>query len=154
MNITNTSLKEFLSTQKLLAIATVDEQNNPWLCNVYFGVDSEQNLYFVSANTNHTRHIEKNGAVAFTTSWFNPTDLGDRKAIQGKGICTKVTDWTEVLTGLKCMYKKFPDWSDTLTMEMMKNNLLETRLYKIKTNYMKFWNDSLYGEEGIEEFNS
>jgi len=82
------NLIDFLKKQKLVAIATIDHENKPWIANVYYSVDEDLNLFFVSPqDTNHSKHIQKNSEVAFTISWYNKDNLSDRKAVQGRGVC-------------------------------------------------------------------
>lgn len=59
-------LKEFLTENKLMQLATVGE-NGPWICNVYFVADEENNLYWTSArNRQHSKEILSNPKVAAT----------------------------------------------------------------------------------------
>lgn len=147
-------LYKFLTSQKLLTIATTDEQNLPWICNVYFSVDKEFNFFFFSKKTTkHGQHIERTPEVAFTTAWFNPEDDEDRKAIQAKGKCEVVKDPVLLLKLLKNHYEYFPDWRDqNKSLEDDVKELLNSRAYIIKPSYIKFWNDKLFGKKTIEEY--
>ena len=148
------NLIDFLKNQKLLAIATIDHENKPWIANVYYSVDGDLNLFFVSPqDTNHSKHIQNNSRVAFTISWYNKDNLSDRKAVQGRGVCRLLENPKEIVRFLTNHYKYFPSWKDEITYENMLQKIIESRPYIIKPTYMKFWNDELFGEEGTREFN-
>ena len=74
-------LKEFLSANKLMQLATVGE-NGPWICNVYFVADEEGNLYWTSARSRqHSKEIQSNQKVAATIVH----DLESKQAVQIAG---------------------------------------------------------------------
>jgi hypothetical protein len=85
-------------------------------------------------------------------SWYNKDDLGDRVAVQGKGICKQLENPKEIMGFLTNHYKYFPLWKDIITFENMFKKVIESRPFIIKPTYIKFWNDKLYGEEGVKEF--
>ena len=140
-----------MKNQKVLTIATHDK--DPWICNVYFSVDNHFNFFFISPpNTKHSFDIAKNPKVAFTTAWYDPKNLGDRKAIQGIGECTLITTSATVIKFLKNHYKYYPLWKEVITHKKMRDNVIQSRPYVIKPTYIKFWNDEIYGEEGVREW--
>jgi uncharacterized protein YhbP (UPF0306 family) len=152
MTRANKHLTTFISSQKLLTIATVDKNKLPCIYNAYYSSDNNLRLFFVSStDTNHGKHLQKQNHVAFSISWFNKDDLTDRKSIQGKGICTPVTDKQEILTFLSIHHKKYPFWRDILTCAYLTKKGSTSHLYSITPSYMKFWNDALFGEEQVEE---
>lgn len=147
-------LIDFAKTQKVLSISTIDENSKPWISNVYFSCDQECNLFFVGPTfTNRSQHIENNEEIAFTTVWYDQNDLTNRKAIQGKGICQRITEPSLIIKFLKNHAKYYPLWKDVITHENMVNKIIRSKPYIIKPTYLKFWNDELYGEEGTKEFN-
>ena len=146
-------LLKFLQSQRVLILSTVDGNGKPWVSNVYFSTNDKLNLFFVSPTfTEHAKHLEENSEVAFSTVWFNPDNLADRKGVQGRGICERIKNGKDIVSLLQNHYKYYPLWKDTVTHENMVNNIIQSRPYLIKPTYIKFWNDELYGEEGTEEF--
>lgn len=142
---------KFISKRYLLSIATVDEENNPWVCNVYFSQDEDLNIYFISPNdTNHSKHIKNNSKVAFTVNWYDENSLDNRKAIQAIGICKQI-GIKDLKHAIKCMIMKYPDWKDFLTFEKVTKDLIKSKVYKITPSYIKYWDDELFGEEGVRE---
>lgn len=57
-------IEDYLKEAKLMQLATsADEQ--PWVCSVWFAVDSDLNIYFFSSETRrHSGEINKNNKVA------------------------------------------------------------------------------------------
>lgn len=147
-------LVDFLKSKKLLVISTVDGKGNPWTCNVYFSVDKDLNLFFVSpTDTKHSQHIANHPKISFSIPWFDEKNLGNRKAVQGIGTCKKVTNASQILRLLKNHYKYYPLWKTVITYKAMREKLIESRPYVIAPTYMKYWDDELFGEEGVREFN-
>ena len=146
-------LLKFLKFCKLMVIATVDHESTPWVCNVYYSVTNDFKLFFVSPTDSlHSKHIAQNSRVAFSIPWYDENDLGNRKAVQGIGVCTRVTNWIEAARFLRNHYIYYPLWKKIITTAAMRKKLIESRPYIIKPEYMKFWNDELFGDEGIEEY--
>jgi uncharacterized protein YhbP (UPF0306 family) len=142
------NLKKFIQSQKLLILATAD--GKPWVCNLYFGADDELNIYFVSsADTRHGKHLAKNSSVAFSIVWFNADDLGDRKAVQGEGICEVLLDKTSVKSANKAYNKQLG--SERNPEEYIKKDATY-RVHKLTPSYMKYWDDELNGGEEVKEF--
>lgn len=147
------SLLSFLQSQKLLNIATVDEEGNPWLANVYYSITPSGKIFFVSdPRSNHGKHVAIHSQIAFGVTWIDEKDLWNRKAVQGKGTAELLTNLLELGTFLRNHYEYFPTWKEFLTEKGLAQHLLEVRPYIITPFYMKFWNDELYGEDGTKEF--
>lgn len=142
------SLRIFLEGQKVLTLATTDENNDPWVANVYYSLTKTNQLFFASSpDTNHSKHVFAKGTVAFSVSWFNPDNIGDRVAVQGKGICEKLTDPITAIKFLKTHYSFFPTWGEVLTNKQIREQILNARFYVITPTYIKFWNDTLFTGE-------
>ena len=95
--------------------------------------------------------ILKNPKIAFSIAWFDPKNNKNRKGVQGLGIC-KQANITETIVGIKLLYKKFPDLHDILTLEWIKTNAWNTKVWTIKPNYIKYFDDEIYGDDESEEF--
>ena len=143
---------KFIKNQKLMVIASRDEKD-VWVANVYFGVDEKATIYFISPkNTKHSQMILKNPKVAFSIAWFDPNNHKNRKAIQGLGVCRPAKNPTEIATGVKLLYKKFPDLRDILTVKWIMTNVWGSKIWVLKPTYMKYWDDEIYGDDETEEF--
>ena len=103
-------LQNFISGQKLLVLSTVDK-DQPWISNFYFSTDDNLNIYLVTGpETNHSKQIETNSKVAFSIPWFDENNLGNRKAVQGKGEMLRIVDDEEIKAALEVHLKKYPAW--------------------------------------------
>ncbi len=135
-----------------MTIATQGKKD-VWVANVYFGVDEKSTIYFISPkDTKHSKMILKNSNVAFSIAWFDPKNHKNRKSIQGLGVCKPTTNPKEIATGIKLLYKKFPDLRDILTVKWILTNAWGSKIWTLKPTYMKYWDDKIYGEDEFEEF--
>ncbi|MEJ0054007.1 MAG: pyridoxamine 5'-phosphate oxidase family protein [bacterium] len=146
------ALKKFLKSQRLLALA-VHGENGPWIANVYFGSDDVNRLYFISSDTNiHSLMILKDPRVAFSTAWFDPTNHGDRKGVQGKGVCRPAKNDEEIAVGVRLHNENFPEFKKKVTTDWIRTNAGGSTVWVVEPSYMKYWDDAVYGDDESEEF--
>lgn len=144
-------LLEILKKVKIVSLATLDERGNPWICNVHFGVDENMNLYIVSKkDSNHSKHIEDNGKIAFTIFTFNLQGKNDKASLQAKGSAKSLSNTDEISIGAKAIAEKFPNW--ILKPEELVGESNERRMYKITPTYIKHLDDILLGNDVKEYF--
>ena len=126
---------KFIKSQKLMVIASRDEKD-VWVANVYFGVDEKAILYFISPkNAKHSQMILKNQKVAFSIAWFDTSNHKNRKAIQGLGICRPAKNPTEIATGIKLLYKKFPTFA--IYLQLSDNDkCVGSKIWVLKPSYV------------------
>jgi uncharacterized protein YhbP (UPF0306 family) len=142
---------EFLQSQKVATIAAADERG-PWVANIYYAL-ADKTLYFVSPkNARHSEMILKNDKIAFAVSWFDTKNQTNRKGIQGSGLCHLVKNPKEIMIAVKSLNEAFPDLKDMITIDWLKTNAWEVRVWSIKPSYIKYYDDEVYGEEESEEF--
>ncbi|OGH66313.1 MAG: hypothetical protein A3B90_01280 [Candidatus Magasanikbacteria bacterium RIFCSPHIGHO2_02_FULL_41_13] len=145
-------LLKFLKTQKLLTIASRGAKDI-WIANVYFAADENGTLYFISPkDTKHSTMIRKNSKIAFSIAWFDPKNHKNRKAVQGLGTCRTAKTPLEIATGIKLLYKNFPDLRRILTVKWIMTNAWGTKVWVVKPSYIKYWDDEVYGDDESEEF--
>lgn len=146
------SLLKFLQDQNCVVIATIDEENNPWVTNMYYASDNDFNLiFFTPPHTKHSEHTLNNSNAAFGLNWYNKDNLKDRMGIQGIGIYERVEDPLLISRFINTYHTKYPSSKTTLTEESMLMNKIASRLYRVKPKYIKFWNDKLFGEGNSKE---
>lgn len=142
------NILKFLKRERLFTLAVLDGGNQPWMCNLYYGVDGNFNIYWVSLkNTKHSKQIYENKNVAFNIVWVNPNDLEDREAVQGTGIATEVKGIKETAIAIKSMINNIPEWTKWFKSKEFLESLTKAKIYKIKPSYIKYWNDRLLKEE-------
>lgn len=143
---------KFIKSQKLMTIASQDGKG-VWVANVYISIDEKATIYFISPeDTKHSQMILKNPNVSFSVAWFDPKNQKNRKAVQGLGVCRPAKNPAEIATGIKLLYKNFPDLRDILTVKWIMTNAWGSKVWVLKPTYMKYWDDEIYGDEESEEF--
>ncbi len=144
-------LLKFLESQRLLVLASADTE--PWISNIFYGIDKDFKLYFISnVEAKHSEQILKNPQVAFSVAWYNPKNHKDRKAVQAKGICRIAKNDQEIERGVNLHNKNFPEFLEKINVEWARQENNSSKVWVIEPTYIKFWNDELYGKDGIEEF--
>lgn len=145
----NEEILKFLKDKKLVTVATIDENGAPWIANLYFGIDDDLNMYFMSKRSaKHSQHIERDSKIAYTVAWYNLEDSEDRIAIQATGTCELVTDLKAMAIGAKCIFEKFADWN--INPKEALEKITTSGMYVIKPKYIKVWNDKLLGKKQEE----
>ena len=85
MNLHGLAL-EYFTTCKLMQLATISD-GNPWICNVYFVIDDDLNIYWTSAKgRQHSVEIMANPKVAVSIV----KDSERKQALQLTGLATIV----------------------------------------------------------------
>ena len=145
-------LLQFIQSQKLMALACHNGKDL-WIANLYIGVDEKGTIYFISPeDTKHGQMILKNPNIAFSIAWFDPKNHKNRKAVQGLGACRPAKNPAEIAAGIKLLYKNFPDLRDILTVKWIMTNAWGSKIWVLKPNYMKYWDDEIYGNNESKEF--
>jgi uncharacterized protein YhbP (UPF0306 family) len=136
---------DFIKNNGVMTLAAADTE--PWVCTLYYGTDENLNFYLVSdPDSVHGKMISKNPKVAFNI-YDSHTKITELKlGIQGKGICTIVTDLMEIGKGLLIWHKANPGIETKITLEEVKK-IRDTKIFKIEPYYLKFFNKDLYGKD-------
>ncbi len=142
----------WLKTQKVMVIASQDN-GEVWVANVYFGVDDDFKIYFISSESaKHSQQILKNPKIAFSIPWYDPTNHKNRKAVQGQGVCRVAANDEEIAKGVQLHNQNFPEFANRITVEWVNTNEYESHVWVIEPSYIKHWNDEAYGDDESEEF--
>lgn len=142
-------LLEFLKSERVLILATHDTE--PWVTNVFYGVNDDGRIYFISnKDTLHGKHILAGSNVAFSVVWFNEKDFKDRVGVQGKGVCKVAETDEEIKEGVRLHNELYPEFKAKITFRWAK--MMGYRVWYIDPNYIKFWNDGLFGSDEYKEY--
>ncbi|KKU92261.1 MAG: hypothetical protein UY21_C0003G0037 [Microgenomates group bacterium GW2011_GWA1_48_10] len=63
--------------------------------------------------------------------------------VQGQGVCTLVKSIPEIIKGLRLWHSANPGIESRITLDAVKK-VADTKVYKIRPTYMKFFNKQLY----------
>jgi len=138
-----TDIFDFVRSNRAMSLAT-NTATGPWVCTVFYGTDKDLNLYIVTdPDSEHGQALKKSDKVAFNIFDSHQTVVDQKKGIQGRGVCQKVTGLINVVKGLTFWQKGNPGAEKKVTMETIKK-FADTRIFKITPTYLKFFNEELY----------
>lgn len=138
-------LAKYLKTQMLMTLATAAP--NPWVATVYYAVDKDLNLYFVSPPASkHIKDIEKNNKVACAITDSHTKNSQKKVGIQMQATASLVKGWDRTKAILKIWHKSAPGAEDKINIKNMRGNVITSRVYQIKPTRIKFFNQRLYKE--------
>lgn len=131
-------LNEYLSSQKLMSLATSDGKGNMWSANVFFCHDKDFNIYFMSApDSLHCQFISVNKRVSLTICDSHQDEVTGKVGLQLSGICEHVAGEVEVKAFLPIWNAKFAK-KPAPPLEVFKSN---SPLYMITPKRIKFFNE-------------
>ena len=139
-------LKEYFENNKLLQLATISK-GKPWLCNVYFVVDQNNNIYWTSTkNRRHSQEILSNPASACTI--VHDKDKKQALQITGKSHMVTLEDSERVH---KLYGNKFGDKPSRLE-EALKDDPNGRAFWMLKPESISFWDEVNFPDEPKQEY--
>lgn len=134
-------LKQFLSENKLMQLATQSE-GKLWVCNLYFVVGKNLNIYWTSArNRRHSMEVEANPIVAATI--VNDEDKKQAVQIAGKAyrITPEESQYAHETYGNKLGQK------DSRMDEVNEDTKQSRAYWVLKPDYFELWDEVNYPDE-------
>lgn len=137
-------LTEFFTKNSLMQLATVRD-GQPWLCNVYFVTDKDNNIYWTSARIRrHSKEINDNPIVAATIVH----DATKKQAVQITGKAYEVDH--DAVEQIDALYSEKFGKKDRLTE--IKANLPDGRAYWVlKPEAIFLWDEVNFPEQPKQE---
>lgn len=144
-------LLKYLQSQRLISLATWDER--PRVCVVYYVIDHNFNFYFVSKpDTQHCRDISKNPIVACAV-YSSDQNVTDKKTgAQIEGVADMVSGAEAMERALQLWNVANPGFENVINLPNILKSVIQSRVYKVVSKKIKFFNEELYGTEGSEIF--
>jgi len=144
--------QEYLKEVKLMQLATVKD-NKPWLCNVWYVIDEDQNIYWASRPTRkHSEDIENNPHVACTFhKWF------DRGLMIDKGQAVVMSGRAIRLEGEECRkpYELYaahhPNLFEFRSLESFVSGEGDHSFYKITPEKIVWWDEVNFPDDPRQE---
>ena len=132
-------ISEFMKSKNIMALATHDE--DIWACTVYYGLDDDLNLYFVSPPTaKHSKHIKETGEVAFAIFDSNqPVSTKTKQGVYGQGNCKVLSNIVDTTKGLMLWNKSHKLKIDTIPLKDILEKLTTSKVYKITPTKLKMF---------------
>ena len=143
---------KYLRTQHLMSLATANK-NKPWACTTYFAVDKDLNLYFVSPPAaDHCQNLTKNKYISCSIYDSRQKVNSQKEGLQLSGAVKVISNVTEIKKALDLWNKANPGAEKYINYENMKKKVITSKMYKIKPNVIKYFNEALYGNKESEIF--
>lgn len=155
MKLTKKHILDYLEQHNLMQIATYGS-DHPWIASVYYSFDTDLNLYFLSSpKTIHCRQITQNPQVAVAITNSNQSLTGKKKGLQLFGTAQQISDVAKIKHALDLWKRKLKVSDPELSYENMAKKAIQSKMYKITPQKIKFFNQELFdvpdGEEPILE---
>jgi uncharacterized protein YhbP (UPF0306 family) len=140
---------DFLSVRKLMAMATYG--THLWIANVYYVVDPELNLYFISSpDSQHCRDILLKPTIVCSIFDSHQRVTDEKSGIQLRGVAEQMKDWERATDVIRLWNQTNPGLEEFITAEAMRKRKVDSLVYQIRPRLIKFFNEQIYGEEGFE----
>lgn len=141
----------YLQEAKMMQLATVGADGRPWVCNVWFAVDKDLNVYWFSATTRrHSKEILQNSHVAAAICLPRGPEDASRGGIQLEGTAKVLTKPTEVAVAMK-YYVGRKIFTASQVADFMKHVTKPHRFYKITPSSIVLFDTVHYPDESRQE---
>jgi len=139
-------ITKLMKARNIMTLAT--HSKDIWACTVYYGIDEDLNLYFVSPPTaKHSKHIKEIGEVAFAIfDSDQPVKTKSKQGVYGQGICTPLTNIKDVTKGLKHWNDSHNLKVDTIPLKNIVEKITKSKVYRITPTRLK-----MFGATGSDE---
>ncbi len=133
--------REYLEDVKLMQLATCRD-NQPWLCNVWFVMDEDGKVYFISReNRRHSLEIGENEKVAGTFhKWFDE-GLGQKGQALIVGGTARQLKLAECRKPFTLYAKRFPKIVSFQTLERFLRDEGSHYFYEITPTEIVWWDE-------------
>lgn len=133
-----------------MSLAT-DKNGQPWACTVYFAVDNDLNLYFVSPpDADHCRYLTKNKYIACSIYDSRQKVNSKKEGLQLKGTVKVITSVPEIKNALKLWNQANPGAENFISYDNMVKKVISSKIYKIRPTLFKYFNEALYGDKELK----
>lgn len=140
---------KYLQTQRLMTIATYGEE--PWIANVYYLVDEDLNLYFMSKNfRQHCQDIKENPNVACAIADSSQPIYKPQKGIQLNGKTKVVNTFEKIKWAAKLWNKLIAQGKGEKIDPKKFVEAAVSSIYKVAPTKIKFFNTELWPKEQFQ----
>ena len=137
------SLREIISENKLLSMATVDGEE-PHVNTAFYAFDQELKLYILTPpETRHGENLENNSSVAVDIHDSHQNWTDDKQGLQIFGQAKKVENTSKALEIYKDRYPELGEFATN--KEELKE--LDSELYVVKPSRIKLFDEPRFGTE-------
>lgn len=143
---------KYLKSHELMTLATTDK-DQPHAAILYYGIDKNLNMYIVTPeDTAHAKDININNHVACAVFDSSQKKSDKKTGMQITGTIKRINDPVG-------MAKALAYWTrgDSELLKVFKKNIFNkiwsSRIFIIYPAKIKWFNEVLFGTEGVREYN-
>lgn len=137
-----------------MSLGTVDPENNPTVCTVFYAVDNDLSLYFVSEpESGHVENIFVNSYVACAVSDSDQSVSDKKIGIQITGRAEKIAGIDSLRRALDLWNHANPGIESVINFKSITRKIISSAVFRIKPDKIKFFNEKLFGDEGVGSIN-
>ncbi len=152
MNKSKSQLFDYLKSQRLMSIAT-HEGNKIFNTSVYYAMDGQFNLYFISdPTTDHVKNIYKNNTVACSIADSHQNVIDKKIGVQIQGKTYEIKGKDKIIHVLKMWNQANPGYENVINLPNMIKKVIKGKFFQVKPFSIKFFNEALYPKEESETF--
>jgi uncharacterized protein YhbP (UPF0306 family) len=139
-------LLAYLKSQHLIFLASSSQ--NPWIATLYFAVDDNFDIYFISESKSlHGKNILDNKKVSCGIADSKQKVNEEKIGVQLAGVASEITDENEIRYALALWNASNPGLEKIINFDNLYK--INTNVYIIRPTLIKFFNEKLYGQEGF-----
>jgi uncharacterized protein YhbP (UPF0306 family) len=145
----NSSISDILNVNTLCSIATI-KSSESYINTAYYCFNKHLDFYFISDPiTQHVKNIEENPSVAVSIYESNQSWDNNKKGLQVFGTC-EVATGNKLIEGTTLYLQRFAGLKQWIQHpDDFIKGIINTRLYLIKSNMLKLFDEDNFGEENF-----
>jgi uncharacterized protein YhbP (UPF0306 family) len=138
------SVWEIIDSTKLLSLATVSPELDPWASILYFAPNSNLDLYLLTSPVSHHGiHLQKNPAYSATI--FNSQQTGKHKrGLQISGLASLVPD-SDHDQAVRTWWKRIVGPGVEKFLQSYRHGY-ESRMYLLRIHHLKIFDEAIFGQ--------
>lgn len=143
-------IEEYLKEAKLMQMAT-SVDNQPWVCSVWFALDSDLNIYYLSSVTRrHSEEILRNNKVAGAIV-LTQTPQGPPRGLQFQGTAEVLDSQADIDKAISVFVDRI--FSKEKIKEFMENKERPHKFYRIKPTQFVLFDAVNFPDNPRQEYN-
>lgn len=142
-------IHDYISSHIQFALAT--NGKHPWIATMYYGVDDDLNMYFLTdPATIHAQALKENPLVSAVIADSPQNPASKKIGIQLYGHASEIEGEEAIKAGFAIWREVLKVTDPKYSYEGIKSGELHYRLYKLVPKKIKYYNEELW-EEGDEQ---
>ncbi len=141
-------LLTYLKSERLLSLATCSDKLE--ISTFYYAANDAFILYFITEPQKQcAQNIQNNPQVVCVIFDSRQKVIDKKVGVQIQGNAFQITDEKEMRKAIKLWTQANPG-IDVINFKSIKDNKIQGRFFKIIPTRVRFFNEELYGPEGIK----